>query len=151
MIVLGLDLATKTGWAVLTLEGLISSGVFSMENMANSQKCLTFYQWLNKMIETYKPEAIVYEHPIIHKLNRSGVGSIKNLEGILFVACELFKVPFASVYPATLKKFATGSGRASKREMKDCAKTVFNEIKIIDDNHADALFLAKYNLEELEF
>lgn len=48
------------------------------------------------------------------------------------------------VHTATLKKHATGSGRAKKPEVLRAAKERWPETEIVDDNHSDALWLLDY-------
>lgn len=51
-------------------------------------------------------------------------------------------IPVAVVPPSTLKLFATGSGKASKADMKDAAKGRFSMADIRSSDEADALHLA---------
>jgi hypothetical protein len=51
------------------------------------------------------------------------------------------------VHTASLKKFATGSGRANKLEMIEAAKA--RGWTPVDDNEADASLLLEYGLFEL--
>lgn len=52
------------------------------------------------------------------------------------------RIPVAVCAPTTLKSFATGSGRADKRDMIDAARSLWPHARVADDNQADALLLA---------
>jgi Holliday junction resolvasome RuvABC endonuclease subunit len=58
-----------------------------------------------------------------------------------------------SVAASTVKKYATGSGRAEKPDMIHAAKQKFVDLDVDDDNAADAVHIlcygmsAKYQLE----
>ena len=60
----------------------------------------------------------------------------------------LYGIEYTPVHSATLKKFATGSGRASKESMLSRAREEWGE-HVIDDNEADALFLMDYARKEI--
>lgn len=61
--------------------------------------------------------------------------------------CASKNIEYSSVHSATLKKFATGSGRANKEDMMRAA-TLWSGRVIDDDNEADSLLLLKYTKEE---
>jgi hypothetical protein len=53
------------------------------------------------------------------------------------------------VHTGALKKWATGKGNSGKSVMIARAEEIYPDITIIDDNHADALLLLGYGLEEV--
>jgi crossover junction endodeoxyribonuclease RuvC len=56
--------------------------------------------------------------------------------------CETFEVPYIGIPVGTVKKLATGSGRASKEQMLlACAKRWAGS-RVTDHNEADARFIA---------
>ncbi len=59
----------------------------------------------------------------------------------------LYGIEYTSVHSATLKKFATGDGRASKTDMMKFAKSRWPLQNIQDDNQADALWMAEWGKE----
>lgn len=61
--------------------------------------------------------------------------------GVLKDALFELEVPTVIVPPARLKKFATGSGRAEKRDMADAARATWKRV-FGDDNQCDAFWLS---------
>lgn len=78
----------------------------------------------------------------------SEVASMAMVHGV--VRAELWQadVPYALVYPTTLKCFATGNSRATKTEMKQAASGIAGR-KFHDDNQADAHLLRRMGLAAL--
>jgi Holliday junction resolvasome RuvABC endonuclease subunit len=62
--------------------------------------------------------------------------------------CAERNIDHQPVHSATLKKAATGSGRAEKDAMIKAAKKRFPGIEILSDDHADALCLLDYAVKE---
>lgn len=52
------------------------------------------------------------------------------------------KIPVVEVGATTLKKYATGDGRADKREVVNAMRDLWPHAKVRNDNEADALALA---------
>ncbi len=59
------------------------------------------------------------------------------------------EVEHMPVHTGALKKWATGKGNTGKAGMIERAEELFPGLEIIDDNHADALLLLSYGLEEV--
>ena len=51
------------------------------------------------------------------------------------------EIEYKGYSPTEIKRFATGKGNANKEAMKEAARLRFPAVAILDDNHADALFL----------
>lgn len=62
------------------------------------------------------------------------------LRGVIKLVAAELGVPFRGFNPATLKKFATGNGRAKKPQMIRAAETMLG-VLTTDDNIADAAFV----------
>lgn len=52
-------------------------------------------------------------------------------------------IPFVNVPVPTLKKWATGDGRAGKEDMVEAARKM-SGTEPVDDNHADAILICKW-------
>lgn len=62
------------------------------------------------------------------------------LQAVIKVWCEDWKIQYIGLSPAEIKKHATGKGNASKEIMLDFARLKFGA-QIKDDNEADALWI----------
>lgn len=144
MKILALDLATKTGWACGDTDNdhtHVDSGVqdFSPKRgESRGMRFLYFDRWIYQMLAERDPYVVVYETP--HQRGGHATEVLLGLVGILQKAVVESKREYVSVHSGTLKKFATGSGRASKEQMKIRAIQRFVR-QIEDDNEADALHI----------
>jgi hypothetical protein len=155
MRILALDPATHTGWATNAFGKEVLSGVedFSLQRGdSNGMRFIYFRRWLSSIAsdKDLKPEPtidlIIYEIPY-HRGGRDAdvlLGLISHLKAF----CAEIGIEYTPVPPSTLKKSATGSGRASKQDMVEAAKKRWNKPDITDDNEADALMLLSYALEK---
>ena len=135
MNILALDIATKTGWATTT-----SSGVWDLKpnrGESSGMRVVRFKSKVKELLEIESIDLVVYERPAgQHKLS---IMVASEMIGVLMDLCLERNINYASYSAGEIKKFATGKGNASKSMMVEKAKEKFGEI--IDDNHADALFL----------
>lgn len=137
MVILALDIATKTGWATDVDSGVIDLSLKRGESPG--MKTVRFQARIKELIDLIKPDLVVYEQP--GGLHKSSIIDAAKLIGVLEVVCERRGIDFSS-YPAkTIKQHATKNGNAGKSAMVQAAKDKWSDIKIIDDNHADALWL----------
>jgi len=157
--ILSLDLATKTGWALRDRDGRVFSGVqeFPLKRgESRGIRFLRFRKWLQGCLEKGKlgrrfsdnsPGVIVYEQA--H--HRGGYATEVCVGLVTDVLAEAARegIEHMSVHSATLKKATTGSGRSSKKDMIAQVQLWYPDLNIIDDNHADALCLLHYGLNEL--
>jgi len=157
--ILALDLATKTGWALLDRHGIITSGVqeFALKRgESKGMRFLRFRKWLRDVIELGElGEKISKENPGILAFeqahHRGGAATELCVGFVTDVLAEAarHKTEHMPIHTAALKKWATGKGNAGKPMMIKRAKEIYPNIDIIDDNHADALLLLGYTLEEI--
>ena len=147
MNILTIDCGTKTGWASL-VNGRIESGVqyFSLKRgESKGIRFLRFNTWLVGMLELVKPYVVVYE--MAHFRGGSATEILVGMTTRIEEFCESKSIEYSSVHSATLKKFATGSGRASKQDMMKMASQFF--AKVVDsDDEADALLILAWAREE---
>lgn len=84
--------------------------------------------------------AACIEGPSLKSQNQAdGMGQIRGT--FLYVLAEL-GIETAKIPPNSLKKFATGSGAASKEKMVRAAQTAWPEVHFRTDDAADAAWLA---------
>lgn len=137
MVILALDIATKTGWATENNSGVWNFNIKPGESA--NLKLFKFSQSLAKLNSEFEFDLIVWERP---------VGRFKNaliheskLIGVAALYCYQNSIQHAEYSPAAIKKYATGKGNANKKAMILAAQEKWQNMVIIDDNHADALWL----------
>lgn len=151
MNILALDLATKSGWAYRKGKE-IKSGVESFAIKRGDSpgiRFLKFRSWLEKMVKDVEPEIIIYERP--HHRGGSATEVLVGLSTRVQEVAAKNKIEYKAVHTTTLKKFFTGSGRASKKDMIKEAKKRFPEQNIQDDNQADALSVLAFAIDQFEY
>ena len=121
---LGLDLGTRTGWAVSEGDRIIASGVrdFSIKPHEHiGQRGIRFYNFL---LTLGQPDAIFYEKvQFVGNMKSSDGGELyKGLLMVLNMFAAGFNVETIGIFPSTLKLKFTGSGRAEKIDMCEQAR-----------------------------
>lgn len=148
--VLALDTGTKTGFAIGYPDDKIESGVqdFSLKRGESAgMRFIIFRAWLEKIITATAPDLIVYEQA--HHRGGAATDLCVGMTTRIVEIAALHDINCTSCHSAKLKKFATGSGRASKEDMIVAAEKLTG-IKPQDDNEADALCLLAFAREEYE-
>lgn len=151
--VLALDLGTNTGWATNVPQAPgYGSGVRIFDGEVSGWRYLAFKQWLDVELERLRIDHIIYEETF-----SKGAYAARVLHGFLailqFTHAQRYpnedtRITISKVYASSLKKFATGNGRATKDDMVAAAKARGWELQ--DDNEADALFLLHFAEEKLK-
>ena len=148
MNILSLDLATKTGWAS-NVHGR-RSGVVEFALKRGESPGMRFLRaraWLNEMwkLLSGQIDIIVYEQAH-HRGGAATAVCVGLVTEVQAFAAE-HNIELMPVHTATLKKFATGSGRANKKDMVQAAqKRGWNPQ---DDNEADVQLLIEYAILEM--
>ena len=105
-----------------------------------------FKEWLNNYLDKNKDiNFIVYELPTGRWYNSLKSGCW--LESIIILTCFERGMGYLGVSATEIKKFACNNGRASKEDMVNSAKKEW-DFEIIDNNHADSLWLYKLAIEQ---
>lgn len=144
-----LDLATKTGWAVTSNSEVIASGVAVFAKGTHGQRFRAFRVWLQTMRDKWHFTGLVIEETI-SRAGRTSVDVSRILCGLRGVAlewCEAREVSYCMVRAEVWKKHIVGNGSAKKPQTM--AKCVELGIVPHDDNEADAVCLAWYAIEFL--
>ena len=137
MNILALDVATKTGWASPT-----SSGVWDLKTKrdeSGGMKLIRFKVKLTELIEAESIDLVVFERTSGFHKNALIVQA--ELHGVLKSLLEELNIEYRAYSAGEIKKHATGKGNAKKPAMIAAAEVKWPELKIVDDNHADALWL----------
>lgn len=142
-VILGLDLGTHTGWAAICPDGRIESGVQHFEvarGDSPGMRWLRFNAWLDEVLRLTHPDLVVYEQA--HHRGGAATEITIGFATRVQEACAEWGTEHTTVHSATLKKFATGNGRASKDEMIEAAETRWPGSFAHDE--ADARWVAEW-------
>lgn len=143
--VLALDVATKTGYYSQHESGTWN---FAESKRRNGNKMHgAFRVMLMAFIRRYGIRRIVAEDVAVNR-HFYDMRRLAELRGILLEVCDELDLPEPEfVNPATLKKFATGDGRATKEQMiRTCREKYRYDAP--DDNAADACHLYHYYIRK---
>lgn len=145
MTVLGVDPATRCGWALLDGDGArIASGVWDLSakrHEGGGMRFLRLDRYLAEVLDGHQPTVVAYEEVQRHL----GVDAAHVYGGIIAAIgrlCEARSIPYQGQPVGTVKKLATGKGNADKEAMIKAAERQW-KIKVADDNEADALWVAE--------
>ena len=158
--IIGLDLGTKCGWAVLgngALSGVnerVQSGTWNFSPKRHEGGGMRYVRFANELRELLdawcfdiSPQGVSVHVAFEEVRRHRGVSAAHvygGLKAVLQSELEVRGVPYTSIPVGTIKKHATGKGNASKEEMIASAKKEWEEEswELADDNEADALWVA---------
>jgi Holliday junction resolvasome RuvABC endonuclease subunit len=149
MPIFAMDPATKTGWALSPM----ISGVWDLslrKDESMGMKFLRYRSKMNEVTENYQVKLVVFEaaRHAGPKMQGALVHQAQ-LQAIVIDWAQLNGIESRGYSSKEIKKWATGSGNASKEAMVAAARERWPGVKIIDDNHADALLL--WQMASLEY
>lgn len=137
MKILALDVATKTGWASPTASGVWD---FSLKrDESGGMRLIRFKAKVREVVDVEGIDLVVFERSAGFHKNALIVQA--ELHGVLKSTLEEMNVEYRAYSAGEIKKHATGKGNAKKPQMIASAAEKWPEIVVIDDNHADALWL----------
>ena len=152
MRILALDLATKTGWAIIGDDGsVIESGVQDFSKRrgeSNGLMYMRFRKWLagmHLMADGRNGLLIGYERP--HHRGGAATSLLNNLAGRVEEHAATHNAEYFQVPPNTLKKWATGKGNCGKLEIMEKASEIVG-YEITSDDEADAIMIGLYGFEQ---
>ena len=139
--VLALDVAEHCGYYSTHEAGTWN---FTQKRSKNSiEQHRLFYDTLVSFIRKYNIKLIVAEDVCV-STHFIATRKLSEFRGILFLICSQLGLPepvFINV--STVKKWATGDGKADKRKMINFCRSRWG-IDPVDDNMADATHIFKY-------
>lgn len=151
-IILALDLGATTGWAI------VSNGVqlYGEEHFRGlrPERFVAFHAWLDDLMNDRLFDYVIFERPFSRGLHTTR--SLWGMAGIVELLAEKHGHPCLDIVPSTLKKWATGNGRACKKDMMHAAHyKIIAYHRHIDDaplreHEADAIILGLYAAENIE-
>ena len=150
-VVLSLDLATLTGFAVGNFGERPYFGAQQFEGGHNGRCLFQFRTWLIEMIMFHEPALIIFESVMTFNKTQPAVAArLHGLAGMTeAVIAELNeagrKIRCYEANPSTVKLFWTGKGNSKKSVMVDRARAC--GFKVHDDNAADAVAIWHYSVK----
>ncbi len=145
MSILAIDPGASCGWASSTMAGVHrNSGVKKLTEKDDPfpKRFRNAREFFRNVIVREMPTQIVCERMGYfqsYNTTLSMYGMIAQLEEMAWT----FELPIAFVSPNTVKKFATGSGKATKAEMRHAAERRWPAIEKIRNDQADALWIGE--------
>lgn len=146
--ILALDTATSCGWA----HSCGKSGVWDLSNKADESRemrLIRFRSKLQKIKKEYGIDLIVFEASR-NLRHGQAVKLAAQWQAVIEMFCHDNNINYCGYSAKTIKKFATGNGNASKEQMMEAANAKWPKIKLLTDDHADALWILEYAKDELE-
>lgn len=140
--ILALDLATHTGWAA-DLAGERTSGVAHFPVVgreSDGMRFVRFNVWLYGKWKEAKLDIVVYEQS--HHRGRAATEVAIGMCTRVQEFCARRGIPFQTVHNSSVKKFATGGGRAEKYAMVKAARML--KASVVSDDEADALWILEF-------
>lgn len=145
--VLTIDLGTKTGWAFKT-GGAVLSDTLDLSGSryeGGGMRFLRFRSWLTEMRSRVEINVVFYEEVRAHK-GTDAAHIYGGLQATLTSFCEEHGIAYEGVPVQAIKKHVTGKGNAGKPEVMAAVREFGFQPK--DDNHADAIALLLFKLED---
>lgn len=148
-VVLALDLGTRTGWALRSAEGLITSGTehFRPQRFeGGGMRYLRFKRWLTEIKAAAGDIDEIYFEEVRRHLATDAAHAYGGFLAVLTSWCEHHGIAYQGVPVGTIKKYATGKGNADKAAMIEAMRS--RGFAPVDDNEADALALLHWAIAE---
>lgn len=147
--VLGLDPATKCGWALLDGEARVASGTWDLGIKPNESKGMRFVRFERQLLEAIERVDLVAFEEVKYLRGIAATQVYAGIIAVLKLVCEKRGLSYVGIPVATVKKLATGKGNADKRAMIVAAKTRWGLTGEPTEDEADALWIALAGAQEL--
>lgn len=152
--ILALDLATLTGWALAEVvpgpgtiadrARLVSSGQVDLgRTLSAGERLRALDDWLETRFRD-PLRLVAWERP---HLRGGGSFLLAGFAAVATLACERHGCAYVDVHTGTVKKHATGSGRASKADVLTAMAARW-KVQPRSDDEADALAVLSWALAE---
>lgn len=152
MRILAFDLGATFGWAVAKDSIVTHFGSSTLKGKTRGHKFFVFGYEVEHLIRLHSPDHVCYECPIPGFPNT--VRLLWGYAAKVEEAAAIKKVGVGDYYPTTIKKWFTGSGKATKEDMIAKASQrldVISKGPVTNDHEADAIALALYAHDKVTF
>ncbi len=145
MTILGIDPSiSKLGWAVISDGGsYIASGRFvTKSSQTTSCRLLEIYNFIsNDIIKKFQPKVIAIETGFLKK-DMAAVEKLSYVRSIIMLLSAKAHTEFIEIAPKSIKKTITGTGNATKEQVRDMIMRIFTNIEIENFDESDAIGIA---------
>ena len=146
MRILGIDPGLRNlGWGVVDVQGSriahVANGVCSSQGEDLSERLLSLFEQLSKVVADFKPEHAAVEQTFV---NKDGAGTLKlgQARGIAMLVPARAGLSVGEYAPNTIKKTVVGVGHADKRQVLHMVQLQLPGVEISGPDAADALAIA---------
>jgi crossover junction endodeoxyribonuclease RuvC len=154
MIILGIDPGSRiTGFALLEVQGLgagatwkhLSHGVIQMQpHDPFPLRMKELGQGMEHLLQKYRPQQVVIEKVFLGK-NADSAFKLGHARGVSLYEAAKFGAEVFEYATRSVKQGITGSGGASKEEVKTCLERMLKVKAITRMDASDALALATFH------
>ena len=155
-IIIGIDPGTNVmGYGILGVKGknpeMIMMGVIELNKFESHYLRLArIFERVSGLIEQYLPDEMAIEAPFFGK-NVQSMLKLGRAQGVAMAAALHRDIPIAEYEPRKIKMAITGSGAASKEQVKEMVRRILNipqETKLPQLDATDALAAALCHIYE---
>ena len=147
-VVLALDLATNTGWALRSANGQIVSGTISFRPSrydGGGIRYLRFRSWLDSIAADAGDIGVIHHEEVRRHVSTDAAHVHGGLLATLTSWCEQHGIPYQGVPVGTIKRYIAGKGNADKQAVIAAVRgRGFNPA---DDNEADAIAILLWAID----
>jgi len=146
---LALDLGTRTGWALRSSDGHITSGSESFRPQrfeGGGMRFLRFKRGLTEIKSQADGIGALYFEEVRRHASTDAAHAYGGFLATLTAWCEHHQIPYQGVPVGTIKKHATGRGNAGKDQVIIAVRSRGHAP--VDDNEADALALLHWAIQD---
>jgi hypothetical protein len=147
-VVLALDLATNTGWALRSANHQIVSGTISFRPSrydGGGIRYLRFRNWLDSVAADAAGLGVVHYEEVRRHLSTDAAHVHGGLLATLTSWCEQHGIPYQGVPVGTIKRHITGKGNADKQAVIAAVRE--RGFSPADDNEADAIAILLWAID----
>ena len=148
-VVLALDIATRTGFAMQRADGRVESGSISFAPKRGEGPGARFSRFRAWLIEQKQCageiHAIAFEEVVAHGPGAQAAHVYGGLLAVLLMFAEHHRIECSGTPVGTIKKRFTGAGNATKGDVIDQCRAL--GFRPADDNEADAIALLHVALD----
>ena len=147
--VLGLDLASRTGWAVATPLRVQAFGYWDIAPRRGESPGMRYIRLRGNLVEVHRahPDLRLLAYEQAHQRGGAATEYAAGCVATVQAWCAELGIEHVAVHSGTLKRDATGAGNAKKPEMIAAARRIPGlELVPLSDDEADAIHLTQYAL-----